>query len=207
MIEITEIRYVDPNFTLELSTGEKLRIPMELYSRLGVSKGKIIDSEEYGHLKEESARIECRQKAFNFLAVRARSGQEMRTYLMKKGFDKDIVEEVVHWLKDKSYINDHDFAVSFINSRIKSRLIGKNALKRDLYKKGVAREIINSALKETDADKVNPDEIYELVLKKYKSLENKKNKLLKVIYFLKQKGFEEDQVRNAVDRLRKDGFK
>ena len=206
MIEIIEIRYADPHFMLELSTGEKLRISTETYSKLGISKGKIIDSEEYGHLKEESARIECRQKAFNYLAVRARSGQEMRMYLMKKGFNKDIVEEIVHWLKDKSYINDHNFAVSFINNRIKSRLIGRNVLKRDLYKKGVARETINAALKETDADKVNPEDIYELALKKYNSLDNKKNKLLKVIYFLKQKGFEEDQVRNAIDRLRKDGF-
>jgi regulatory protein len=207
MIEITEIRFVDPHFMLELSTGEKLRLSTELYSKLGISKGKIIDSEEYGHLKEESARIECRQKAFNYLAVRSRSGLEMRTYLIKKGFNKDIVEEVVCWLKDKNYINDHDFAVSFINNRMKSRLIGRNALKRDLYKKGVSREIINTVLKETEADEVNPDDIYELALKKYNSLENKKNKLLKVIYFLKQKGFEEDQVRNSVDRLKKEGCK
>jgi len=207
MIEITDIRYVDPHFTIVLSTGEKFLLLPELYSKYGISKGKIIDSEEYEHLKEESARLGCRQKAMSYLAVRARSGLEMRTYLIKKGFNKNIVEEVVYWLKEKGYINDHDFALSFINNRKKSRLIGRNALKRDLFKKGVAREIIKAVIRETEADIVNPDDIYELALKKYNSLGNKKNKLLKVIYFLKQKGFEEEQVRNTVDRLKKDGNK
>jgi regulatory protein len=204
MIEVTEIRYIDPHFAIGLSTGEKLMLLPELYSKYGISKGKIIDSEEYEHLKEESSRLICRHKAMNYLAVRARSGLEMRTYLIKKGFNKNIVEDAVCWLKEKEYLNDHDFALSFINSRKKSRLMGRNALKRDLFKKGIAREIINTALKETETDKTDPDDIYRLALKKYNSLGNKKNKLLKVIYFLKQKGFEEDEVRNAVNRLDKE---
>ncbi|MFH0977098.1 MAG: RecX family transcriptional regulator [Spirochaetota bacterium] len=207
MTEITEIRYTDPYFTVLLSTGERLKLPPELYSELSLSKGKIIDNEEYEHLKEESARLECRGKAFNYLAVRSRSGWEMRLYLIKKGFDKDIVEETVCSLKDKGYINDYDFAISFINSRKNSRIVGRNAIKRDLYKKGVSREIINTAIKKTNAGRIDPDDIYGLALKKYNSLDKKKNKLLKVVYFLKQKGFEEDQVRDAVDKLKKEGYK
>lgn len=206
MTQITEIRFTDSYIRIDLDTGETLKMSPEIYTMYSLSKDMMIDSPLYHQLKEESDRWQCRQKALNYLAMRSHSAQEMRTYLYKKGFSKDIIDEILTGLKDAGYIDDYDFAVRFINSKKKSKIIGENALKRDLYKKGINRDIIKKAFKATDAGSVDLNDLYDLALKKLQSLENKKNKTAKLIYFLQQKGFLENQVRSVIDRLKNEGY-
>ncbi len=206
MVQIINIKYSDNYIKIELDTGESLSLTLEVYNMYSLQKGKTIDSELYLQLKDESLKLNCKLKALNYLAIRSRSYREMRIYLTKKGFPGDIIDEILKRFKSEGYIDDYDFAVRFINSRKKSKIIGENALKRDLFKKGVSRDIIKKAIRETGADKIDPDEVYGLAVKKIKSLENKKNKLSKLLYFLRQKGFMEDQVRLIIDRLSEDGY-
>ncbi|MBN2041732.1 MAG: RecX family transcriptional regulator [Spirochaetes bacterium] len=202
MAQITEIRYTDSYIRIDLDTGETFKMSPEVYSMYSVSREQVLDTALYQQLKEESDRWQCRQKALNYLAMRSHSAQEMKTYLYKKGFSKDIIDEILAGLKDAGYIDDYDFAVRFINSKIKSRVVGENLLKRDLYKKGVSREIINKAIKATEAGNTDINDIYDLALKKLCSLENRKNKTAKLVYFLQQKGFSESRVRQIIDRLK-----
>jgi regulatory protein len=206
MVQITNIKYSDNYFKINLDTGESLSLTPELYNIYDLHKGKEIDSELYLQLKEESLRLNCRQKALKYLAIRSHSYREMRVYLTKKGFPGDIIDEILKSFKDQGYIDDYDFAVRYINSKKRSKIVGVNVLKRDLFKKGVNKDIIKKAVRKTGADKTDPDEIYSLAVKKIKSLENKKNKLSKLVYFLKQKGFIDDQVRLVIDRLGEDGY-
>jgi regulatory protein len=205
MPQILNIKYNDSFIKVELDTGESLMLPFNVFSLYPISAGKIVDSLLYQQLKVESARFTCRQKALNYLAVRSRSEQEVRNHLLKKGFQKDIINEILAGVKDNGYLNDYDYALRYISSKKKSKVIGQNVLKRDLYKKGIDKNIIKKAIKETGADITDPDEIYGLALKKMKSLENKKNKVAKLIFFLKQKGFSEDAIRSVVDRIGNEG--
>lgn len=206
MTQIIDIKFSESYIRIDLDTGETLRMSPEIYSIYSLSREMMIDSPLYHQLKEESERWQCKQKALNYLAVRSRSTQEMRTYLYKKGFSKDIIDEIVTGLKDNGYIDDYDFAVRFINTKRRSKIIGENSLKRDLYKKGLNREIIKKALKATETGNPNIKDIYELALKKVIALENKKNKQVKLIYFLNQKGFQENQIRSVIDKLKNEGY-
>jgi regulatory protein len=205
MPQILNIKYNDSFIKVELDTGESLMLPFNVFSLYPISAGKIVDSLLYQQLKEESDRFACKQKALNYLAVRSRSEQEVRNYLFKKGFQKDIINEILIGIKDNGYLDDYDFALRYISSKKRAKVIGQNALKRDLFKKGIDKNIIRKAIKETGADITDPDEIFELALKKLKSLENKKNRIAKLIYFLKQKGFNEDAIRSVVHRIGNEG--
>ncbi len=206
MPQILNIKYNDSSIKAELDTGESLILPPEVFSMYSISAGKIVDSLLYQQLKEESARFTCKLQALNFLAVRSRSEQEVRNYLIKKGFSKDIINEILTAIKDRGYINDYDYAVRYISSKKKSKVIGQNLLKRDLYRKGIDKNLIRKAIKETGADLTDPEEIYKLALKKMKNLENKKNKISKLIFFLRQKGFEEESIRSVIDRFSDEEF-
>jgi regulatory protein len=202
MPQITNIKYTDAFIKVDLDTGESLKLTPEIFSMYSLSSGKILDSTLYQQLKEESVRFLCKEKALNYLATRSRSYLEMQTYLRKKDFPKNIIQEILNGLRDKGYINDFDYAIRFINYKKKAKVVGTNSLKRDLFKKGINRDLIKKAIKETGADSVDPDEIFELALKKFKRLENKKNKIAKLIYFLQQRGFEESVIRSVLDRVK-----
>ena len=202
MPQITNIKYADAFIKVDLDTGESLKLAPEIFSMYSISGGKILDSALYQQLKEESVRFLCKEKALNYLAIRSRSYLEMQTYLRKKDFPKNIIQEILNGLRDRGYINDYEYALRFINFKKKAKAVGINSLKRDLSIKGVSRDLINKAIKETGSDSVDPDEIYELALKKFKKLENKKNKIAKLIYFLKQRGFEDNSIRSVLNRLK-----
>jgi regulatory protein len=202
MATILNIKYTDTSIIIALDTGESLKLAPEVLSMYSLSSGKILDTALYQQLKEESVRFLCKEKALNYLAIRSRSYLEMQTYLRKKDFPKNIIQEILNGLRDRGYINDYEYALRFINYKKKAKVIGANSLKRDLFKKGISRDLIKKAIKESGSDNINPDEIYKLALKKFKSLENKKNKTAKLIYFLKQRGFEENAIRPVLDRLK-----
>jgi len=95
-------------------------------------------------------------KAFFYLRFHARSEQEMRKYLQKKaelyGFDNTIVQIVIQQLIEDKYINDNEFARSFMQSRSHTNPKGDYAITQELLQKGISKEIIISVLQENDTN-------------------------------------------------------
>lgn len=201
MFQITDINYKDDYIKVNIDTGDVFDLPGDILTMYPLSAGKIIDREEYLQLKEESERYNCSRKALNYLSIRSRSSFEMNNYLTKKGFSKDTVREIIEKLKDRNYINDYDYAMSFIDHKKKGKPAGKNLLKSGLIKKGISGEIIKKAINESGINKADPDVLYGIARKKLESLENKKNRIPKLIYFLKQRGFDHDEIRAVIKRL------
>lgn len=206
MVEVIDIKYKDYFVRIGLNTGESMNLDYDIFNIYNLEKGKIVDSVEYQQLKDEADRFACRQKALDYLSIRSCSSLEMENYLFRKDFSKDIIREVVKSLKESGYINDYNFAMTYINSKKKGKLIGENLLKKQLYKKGIRREIVKRAIAESGFCSVNLDELYRLALEKLKMLGDRRNKMSKLIFFLKQRGFRGDEVRSAIDYLKKEGY-
>ena len=90
----------------------------------------------------------------------------------------------------------------YIRDRLNRKLIGSWLLKSELQKKGIPRNIINRALKESGAGNVDVDKVYEIAENKFKTLKNKKNSINKLALFLQRKGFEYDIVEVVIDRIK-----
>lgn len=206
MFEITSIEYTNNYVRVKINTGESIRFPYDIFKLYKLDRGKIIDHTEYQQLKDESNRFECNRKALDFLSIRSRSYREMENYLFKKGFSRDIIKGVLSKLDEKGYIDDLEFAKKFISYKMKRKVIGKNLLKKELFRKGISREIVKRAIRETGSDTIDSEEVYRIAKKKLEGLKNKKNRASKLFYFLNQRGFESEMIHNVIERLKKDGF-
>ncbi|MCL2155108.1 MAG: recombination regulator RecX, partial [Leptospirales bacterium] len=141
-------------------------------------------------------------KALSRLSARGYSVDELRKNLKKKDFSEKHIEETLEYMKEKGYLNDYNYAMNFVKDKVKSGRYGKNLLVRDLYKKGINRNIVKKAIKESGADITNDDELYRLAMKKYVSVKDKDNALVKVSNYLLSRGFDYESINRVLRRLK-----
>jgi regulatory protein len=86
------------------------------------------------------------ERAFKSLAVRERTEQEMRGFLAKRGYEGDVVDDVIATLVDERLIDDAGYAERFAEDRRVLDQWGSERIARDLGRRGVDRELIDGAL-------------------------------------------------------------
>src|SRR3989304_7877194 len=104
---------------------------------------------------------ENRSNAFNYslkyLSYRARSVKEVYEYLVRKNFVEDTINSVLKKLIDLKFLNDEEFAKSWIESRQKYKGRSKFILKNELRLKGLSDDVIKPLLKEAQDDRNRPN--------------------------------------------------
>ena len=139
--------------------------------------------------------------ALNYIAYRPRSEAEVRVRLDKAGFGENEIERIVKKLKKYNYLNDLEFAKLWINDRMKINPRGKKVLKIELLKKGINKDIVDSAIAGI-ADEAEQEMIKKIISKKQKA--NGTNQLLideKIISFLLRRGFRYDTIKKTIAAL------
>jgi regulatory protein len=91
-------------------------------------------------------------RAYNLLAVRARSSDEMRRRLCGAGFTESAVDDALAQLQRQSLLDDRSFALSWVRSRMQSRPRGTRLLERELREKGISGEDVAAAIADIDDD-------------------------------------------------------
>ena len=205
MFEIISIKFKENYVTIDINTGESFVIPYDVYNFHKLEKGKTICQAEYQQLKDEYNRFDCKRKALNYLSIRSRTVEEMKNYFNRKGFSNDIANSVLFELHEKGYLDDLEFSKKYIHQKLKKKDIGKNLIKGGLYKKGVSRKIVDLAISEVEFID-NLDDLYKLAIGKINRIKVKKNIASKLVFYLKQRGFETNGIRIIIERLRSEGF-
>jgi regulatory protein len=91
------------------------------------------------------------EAAAAFLAVRPRSVAEVRRRLRHLGYPAGLGDEVVDRLVELGYLDDIAFARAWVESRDRARPRGILALRQELQRKGVSREVADEILAERAA--------------------------------------------------------
>jgi len=86
--------------------------------------------------------------ALRLLSFRPRTAQEVSARLCTKGFTQDLVARVCERLKELAYIDDRQFAISWLNAFSGPRCRNAWVLKRELKKKGVAPDLADEVVQE-----------------------------------------------------------
>lgn len=84
--------------------------------------------------------------AVNYLAHRMRSEGEVREHLIKKEVDPNIVNEIIHQLYERSFLNDQEFANAYVRTAMNTTDKGPTVIQRELKEKQVAEPVIAEAL-------------------------------------------------------------
>jgi len=202
MLQIEKLIFKETFVQLILSNSEKLKISYNVYYMYKISSGMSLSSEQYMELYDESKKFECMERALNRLSTRGYSVDELSRSLKKKNFSEKHIKETLEYMKEKGYLNDYSYSMNFVKDRVKSGKYGKNLIVRDLYKKGIDRNTIKKVMKESGADIVNDDELYMLAMKKYMSLKDKDNSLVKVSNYLLNRGFDYESINKALRQIK-----
>lgn len=182
--------------------------------------GKIIQQVDLEKLLFEAEIGKLMARMYRLFFVRSRSEKEIRDYLKnlsykRKSKDQEelsemIVDLLVERLKKKELINDLEFAKAWVESRRRSKQKGINALKSELYQKGIDKEIIEEVLNDDQQVEGQNSEVdlasiaLEKKVKSWQNLEPKKQKQ-KALEFLMRKGFDYELAKEVIEKLLKIG--
>lgn len=151
------------------------------------------------HLNPEE---EAYNRALRFLSYRARSVEEVRRYLSRRGFD-EVAESVIARLVGLGLLDDAAFAAGWIASRTQMKGFGLRRLHAELVKKGIDRALIEAKLAEVydaDADQERALDLAERRLPHLAGLDYATARR-RLTQYLLNKGFDYDTVRSVVAQL------
>lgn len=104
-------------------------------------------------LRRRSSRVldaaKARVVAYELLARRPWTRKELTERLRRRGAPPAIAAELVAELEAAGYVDDRAFARGWAETRARQKALGRQRIAAELRAKGVARELIEAALRET----------------------------------------------------------
>lgn len=120
----------------------------DLIVKYSITVGEIDEDKFHKAVVESNEKI-----AFNmvvkYLSNKLKTEKQLRDYLYKKEFKKQIIVNVIDKLKEYGIINDKAYAESYIKSNPN---FSKNKLKQKLLGVGIDRELIETCLNNIEED-------------------------------------------------------
>lgn len=178
--------------------------------------GKIINPEDLEKLLSEAEIGKLVEKVYGLLNIRYRSEKEIRDYLKNLSFKRKlkerdelsevVIEALIEKLKKRDLVNDLRFAREWTDARRKSRKKGINAIKAELFQKGIAREIIEEVLNAESeiSEEFLAIQALEKKLPLWRNIPEMEYKQ-KALRFLMGKGFSYDLAKQVVENSLKEG--
>ncbi|MCJ7554191.1 MAG: recombination regulator RecX [Ignavibacteriaceae bacterium] len=188
-----------------LDNSEKLFLSYEVLLKSGLRKGSEISKDRFDFLVLQNRKYHIRQKAISFLAKRIHSKRELEIKLRKKNYEKELIDDVLNELLVKELIDDSAFANQFADEKINRKKWGLLKVKSELFKKGIAAEIVEDVLKEYSDSENQISNALSLAEKKLNIIskrESDKKKLKqKTIAYLVSRGFSYNVALGAVQKI------
>lgn len=84
------------------------------------------------------------------LTAAARSEHDLRTKLLERGYEQEVIDAVLARLRRAGYVDDEQYAQMWVRSRARTKALTGPVLRQELRQKGIAEELIEQALEHTD---------------------------------------------------------
>ena len=181
--------YVDGQFAFILYKGE--------LSRFHIAEDQELSQEIYEKIRTEVILKRAKLRAMHLLNDMWRTEAQLREKLTRNGYPADIVEAAISYVKSFGYINDYEYARSFIESRKERK--SRREIYMQLVGKGVSRELIDEAFEESYEREDSTEAIRRLLEKKHYDRENTTlEEKKKIMAYLVRKGFGYDDIRKTM---------
>ena len=154
---ITEVIRDKGRVQVVVNGEEKLHFSRSAFSMRSLTAGDSVDLRELKEWLLVQQYPEALSKAVAFLAVRSRSRLEVRRKLEGKGYLERTIELVLYKLEREDLLDDEAFAREWARARIQ-RQFGKRRILRELYQKGVSRDIAERVMRELESEPENESE-------------------------------------------------
>lgn len=184
--------YADEKFAVGLGANDVIK--------LGIFKGQEITSQQLQNIISESDFGKLFNSALNFLSYRPRSEWEVRQRLKKRKKEDSGLgqndDQVIEKLRAIGQIDDEAFCRWFIEQRTTFKPKGERALKYELARKGIPKEIISKVF-ETQEKGVSDFELATRVVKKKFGDKFDKERIQR---FLASRGFDWNVIEEVIEK-------
>ena len=92
------------------------------------------------------------ERALKSIGVRERTSSEVKEFLQRRGYDGDVIADVVRSLREEGLVDDAGYARRFAEDRRLLDRWGNERIARDLERRGIDRELVADALAGHDRD-------------------------------------------------------
>lgn len=121
--------------------------------------------------------------AIEMLGKKDYSKNQIKNKLYKKGFNDDIIDEILRFLQDKKYLDDRRYAKNYIREKFHTKGLGRLKIFQDLIESGINEELINQEISVID-DIAEKTKIIEYLNNRNTEISNQK-----VFNYFYRKGF------------------
>lgn len=163
--------------------GLEIGLSNEIVNEYNLRRREELSHEEYLKVLELAAL----SASYYYLSKRDYSEKEIYLKLLQKYREKESVSKVINALIKKGYLDDYEFAKTYISSKKGS----KKKLEYQMRLKGINSDIINLVLDDYEKD----DELEEL-RKELRKLKNKDEN--KKIMSLMRKGYNYNDIKTVI---------
>jgi regulatory protein len=185
--------------TLSLEAIERLRL--QVGTPYSESLAAVVD--------DEARALHVFDRALDLLALRARSVRELRRHLLRKGELEPHVDAAIARLTTLGLLDDAAYARQFARAKAMGPGFSKRRLQAELARRGVARDVADAAVADVLADdEVDAEAILDRVAeKKLRTLAklDPDTRRRRLYGFLARRGYDPDDIRRVMDRVREGG--
>lgn len=169
--------FVDGKYSFSLSLDELVTHKIK-------NNDELTDA-DVKRLKKISTDGKLKARALEWVLNRPHSTREFNDYLRRKKAGPDLIEKLAQEFTSKKYLNDLGFAQWLYELRVRA---GKSnrAIKSELFKKGIARDIVGVVFEENVDDEA---ERVKMLIAKKRKLSRYKDNPEKLKQYLVQRGF------------------
>ena len=130
-------------------------------------------------------------KMAKYCAYQERCVKDVRDKLKTFDLPQEEKDKILEYLLDNRFVNDERFAKSFVRGKVNQSGWGLNKIRFHLMQKGIAKDIIDEALGQTDED-LYRQRLIDILKVKSKTVkaENDFERKRKLAAYAIQKGFE-----------------
>ena len=180
-------------------------ISLEAVERLKLSSGEVVDATVEVALEREAAQLKTYDRALNMLALRARSSNDLRRILLRKGESAEQVGIAIERLQQAGFLDDVSFARQFARSRVLGAGLSRRRIQAELARRGVARDVAGVAIDEVFGEEsVDESATLERVArKKLLTLArlDAATQRRRLYAFLARRGYDSDDISRVVNEL------
>lgn len=180
-------------------------LSLDAIERLGVRIGVAFSESLANRVAVEAAALHTFDRAIAMLAARPRAARDLARMLVRKGEPAEHVATAVDRLTTLGVLDDAQFARQFIRAKISGAGLSRRRLQSELWRRGVAREVIDAALAEVMVeDEVDEDaQIAQVAAKKLRTLRtaDAATARRRLYAFLARRGYDGSAIRRVMDSL------
>jgi regulatory protein len=171
---------------------------------LGLKKGLEVDTKQLSTILEQEEYQRAKNYLFRLLSRRLYSCAEVRKKLTERGYEPALIEKVIIEFINRAWLDDTQFATQWTESRLRSKPRGIALIRRELFQKGIEKEIISEILaKYTDSEAEFDRAVTALKKKKNYTTEPDLVKRKRKIYaYLARRGFNHETIDKVMNQLK-----